>query len=378
MNPVQSPPTSGRRTLLLLVAGALLLTLGWTLTEAEAATPEAATAATINGKVITVDEVAASAKAQIEDLDKQRQAAEEQMKAQIEAGYQEELKKRLASTLDQMLEEQMLALESKATSKTGEQLVAENVKTKVAAVTDADVDAYYTQLQSQSQRQGKTLPAKEAIAGQIKAYLQQQAEQTARAAYFLTLRTKYKVEVNAPRVEIATEGHPAKGPADAPVTIVEFSDFECPFCKQVVPTLDQVKQKYGDKVRIVFRQFPLPPNMHPNAQKAAEAALCAQEQGKFWEMHDAMFNDPKALQVTALKATAEKLGVDKVKFDACLDSGRLAQKVRDDQKAGAAVGVNSTPSLFVNGRQLDPGAVPLDVITQVVEEELARAKSGKG
>ena len=225
--------------------------------------------------------------------------------------------------LGEIVEDRLLELEAKATGKTKEALVEEGIKAKAGTVGDADVDAYYEQLKTQ-QPQG--LPPKEAVAERIKQYLQQQKDQNARNAFFTDLKNKYKVEtfISEPRIEIATEGHPAKGPATAPVTIVEFSDFECPFCKRVVPTLEQVTQKYGDKVRLVFRQFPLS-SIHPNAQKAAEAALCANDQGKFWEMHDAMFKDQKALEVAALKVTAGNIGVDKAKFDQCLDSGRFAR-----------------------------------------------------
>jgi protein-disulfide isomerase len=374
MNPAQSPATSGRRTLLLLASGALLFTLGWML--AGGASLEAKTdakpaadnkAATINGVVVTVDEVTAKAKDRLDDLDLQRQ--------QMEMKFQQERTNRMLTALGELLEDRLLELEAKATGKTKEALLDEGVKAKAGTVGDADVDAYYEQLKTQ-QPQG--LPPKESIAERIKQYLQQQKDQNARNAFFADLKTKYKVEtfLTEPRAEIATEGHPAKGPADALVTIVEFSDFECPFCKTVVPTLEQITQKYGKEVRLVFRQFPLT-SIHPNAQKAAEAALCANEQGKFWEMHDAMFKDQKALAVPALKTTAGGLGIDQAKFDQCLDSGRLAQRVKEDERAGALVGVSGTPALFINGRSFS-GAQPFDVLSGVIEEELAKAKSGKG
>ena len=374
MNPAQSSATSGRRTLLLLASGALLFTLGWILAggaslEAKTESKPAADnrAAVVNGTVVTLDEVNAKAKDKLDELDMQYQ--------QMQFKFQQERTNRMLAALGEILEDRLLELEAKATGKTKEQLLDEGVKAKAGTVGDADVNAYYDQLKAQ-QPQG--LPPKESIADRIKQYLQQQRDQTARNAYFTDLKAKYKVEtfLTEPRVEIATEGHPAKGPADAPVTIVEFSDFQCPFCKQVVPTLHQITQKYGDQVRLVFRQFPLT-SIHPFAQKAAEAALCANEQGKFWEMHDAMFGDQSKLEVSALKVTASNLGVDKAKFDECLDSGRFAQRVKDDEKAGTLVGVSGTPALFINGRALS-GAQPYDAVTQVIDEELAKAKNGKG
>ena len=162
---------------------------------------------------------------------------------------------------------------------------------------------------------------------------------------------------------------PSKGPANAPITIVEFSDFQCPFCSRVNPTLAQVREKYGDKVRIVFRQFPL--SFHQQAQKAAEASLCAGDQGKFWELHDAMFADQQALGVDQLKTKAAGLGVNAEQFNQCLDSGKHAATVQADLKDGSAAGVSGTPAMFINGRFLS-GAQPLNEITKVIDDELAR------
>lgn len=132
-----------------------------------------------------------------------------------------------------------------------------------------------------------------------------------------------------------------------------------------------VRQTYGDKVRIVFKDFPLP--NHPEAFKAAEAAHCAGEQGKYWELHDAMFANQRALQVPALKQTAKTLGLDSAKFDQCLDSGKHADNVRTDYELGEKMGVNSTPTIYVNGRPL-VGAQPFEAFKQVIDEELSRVK----
>jgi protein-disulfide isomerase len=172
------------------------------------------------------------------------------------------------------------------------------------------------------------------------------------------------------RIDVEADGFPAKGPADAPVTIVEFSDFQCPFCSRLLPALGQVVEEYGNQVRLVFRQFPLS-SLHPDAQKAAEASLCANEQGMFWEMHDAMFENQQALGVEQLKATARSLGVEGTDFDSCLDSGRFATEVAADLQAGRAIGVNGTPALFINGRFLS-GAKPFEDIAELVDDELQR------
>jgi protein-disulfide isomerase len=245
---------------------------------------------------------------------------------------------------------------------TKDQLLAE---IKPTAVTDADVDAFYEQNKAQIPR------PKDQVAGQIKTYLEQQGQQKAKTEYFKTLEAKYKVEMKMEpiRVEVAATG-PAKGPASAPVTIVEFSDFQCPFCSRLTPTIAEVEKKYGDKVRVVFRQYPLP--FHQNAQKAAEASLGALDQGKFWEMHDAMFKDQAGLAVDGLKSKAAGIaGINAASFNCCLDSGKETPAVQSDMKEGTKAGVNGTPAMFVNGRFIS-GVVSPDDLSKVIDDELKR------
>jgi protein-disulfide isomerase len=303
--------------------------------------------AVVNGKPITEADV--------------RQANADQFKA-LDREYQTNLHTLMESSLQTTIQDRLVDAEAAARKVTKEQVLAE---IKPATVTDAEVDAFYEQNKAQIPK------PKDQVAGQIKTYLEQQGQQKARSEYFKTLEAKYKVDMKMEpiRVEVAATG-PAKGPATAPVTIVEFSDFQCPFCSRLTPTIAEVEKKYGDKVRIVFRQYPLP--FHQNAQKAAEASLCAQDQGKFWEMHDAMFGNQAALGVDQLKAKAAELGMNADKFNKCVDSGEKAAAIQADQKAGSAAGVNGTPALFVNGRFIN-GAVPLDQITTVVDDELRRA-----
>jgi protein-disulfide isomerase len=265
--------------------------------------------------------------------------------------------------LDQAIKERLLEAEAAGRSVTKEQLLTE---IKPAAVTDADVDAFYEQNKAQ-------IPpnmTKEQVTPRIRQYLEGQKQTEARDAFYKQLEAKYKVEhlLEPARVEVAAVG-PAKGPENAPVTIVEFSDFQCPFCARLIPTLEQVRQKYGDKVRLVFRQYPL--GFHQHAQKAAEASLCANEQGKFWELHDAMFQNQQALAVEALKAKAAELGMNAETFNACLDSSKFADEVQADFQAGTVAGVSGTPAMFINGRFIS-GAVPLDQITKVIDDELKR------
>jgi protein-disulfide isomerase len=174
----------------------------------------------------------------------------------------------------------------------------------------------------------------------------------------------------APKVDVSADDDPAKGDKNAPVTIIEFSDFECPFCgRWFTQTYPQLKSEYIDtgKVRLVYRDFPL--GFHPNAQKAAEAAECADEQGKFWEMHDKIFANQQAIAVANLKQYAKDLGLDSSKFDSCLDSDKYASEVQKDYQDGTAAGVSGTPSFFING-QLVVGAQPYSVFKQAIDAEL--------
>ena len=170
-------------------------------------------------------------------------------------------------------------------------------------------------------------------------------------------------------VVIETGDAPSRGNPKAPVTIVEFSDFQCPYCVRARPAVARVREVYGDKVRFAFRHFPL--DFHAQAEKAGEAAACAGEQGKFWEMHDLLWTNTAKLQVPDLKAHAATLGMDAAAFSQCLDSGRHSGLVASDLEAGQGYGVSGTPAFFVNGRPL-VGAQPFEAFAQVIDDELAR------
>jgi protein-disulfide isomerase len=166
---------------------------------------------------------------------------------------------------------------------------------------------------------------------------------------------------------VAAEG-PAMGEEKAPVTIVEFSDYQCPFCSRAEDTVKKVLDSYKGKVRLVFRDYPLP--FHPQAQKASEAAHCAGDQGKYWQMHEKLFANQSALGVPQLKDHAKGLGLDAAKFDKCLDSGEKAKIVETSKKAGDEAGVNGTPAFFINGRPLS-GAREFEKFKEIIDYELA-------
>jgi protein-disulfide isomerase len=302
--------------------------------------------AVVNGKPVTEADV--------------RQNSADQF-AQLERDYEQNKHQLLEGQLKQLIQDRLLEAEAEARKVTKEQLLAD---IKPAVVDDAAINAFY------EENKARIPQPKEQVAPQIKQYLEQRGQFEAREKFFTDLEGKYKVEMKMEplRTEVAAVG-PAKGPETAPVTIVEFSDFQCPFCARLIPTLDQVTSKYGDKVRLVFRQFPLA--MHAEAQKAAEASLCANDQGKFWPMHDALFQNQQTLQVAALKTKATELGLNAEAFNSCLDSGKYADQVATDMKEGTAAGVSGTPALFINGRFIS-GAVPFEQISEVIDDELRR------
>lgn len=347
--PTSVKPLAAAAAALMLVGLALPACAGEGKSAAAKAAPAPAATqnvAEIDGQPVTMTELEQMVSAQLAQIDKQRRQILEQ-------------------SLDGLVEEKLIEREATARSVTKDQLVASEITSKVVEVTDPEVDAWY---EANKARVGNR--PKDQIAPQIKAYLGNERAMKIRGDFLAGLRSKYKVKLllEPYRLDVPAVG-PAKGPDTAPVTIVEFSDFECPFCSRVTPTLTQVHDTYGDKVRIVFRNFPLP--IHPSAPKAAEAAACAFELGKFWEMHDAMFADQKGLAIDGLKAKAAAVGLDAAKFDECLTSGRMASKVQADLEAGRAAGVNGTPAFFINGRDLS-GAVPFEQFKQLIDDELAR------
>lgn len=168
---------------------------------------------------------------------------------------------------------------------------------------------------------------------------------------------------------------PSFGPQDAELTVVLFEDFECPFCGALYPNLKYAMQTYGDRVRFVYRDFPVP-EIHPNAQKAAEAGQCAHDQGRFWEYHDVLYQNQHSLGVTALKNYAKQLGLNQQDFDFCLDSGKNADEVQSDFKDGVAAGVPGTPGLFFNG-ELISGVVSADGFDQIIALFITEDKEKK-
>lgn len=283
----------------------------------------------------------------------------------FEADYRKRKQDILQKKVEELVGDRLLEIEAFARRTSKEELIKE-VTESASDPTEEEIDRLWEANKNRFQDQ-----TREEIAPQIEAYLRNQKSQAALVDFLEELSDKYDVtyHLEPVRFEISTEGDPSKGgPETAPVTIVEFSDFECPYCSRVNPTLERVLDRFGEQVRLVFRQFPL--EMHRHARKAAEASLCAFDQGKFWEMHDALFADRNALAVEQIKEKAEALGLDTEQFTECLDSGVKSAQIDEDIKAGLVAGVSGTPTVYVNGRPL-PAGTSFQSIVDLVEEELA-------
>jgi predicted DsbA family dithiol-disulfide isomerase len=286
---------------------------------------------------------------------------------QMDFEYRSQRHQVIESAMRRYVRDQLLDAEAAERGISADALLEEIIGDQVD-VGEEDVRVFY--LQNQAGMQGRSY---EAIAPQIRDYLENQIREPVLEEFVEEVAAERDVDylLGPFRVELDIARAPFIGPADAPVTMVEFSDFECPYCESFLPTLEQVKATYPEDVKIVFLQFPLR-QIHPNAQKSGEASLCAFEQGKFWEAHDLYFSEQNSLAVPDLKEKAERLGLDAEAFATCLDSGRYVDRVQAEMDLGVAVGVTGTPAVFINGRPLQAGAVPFEMVAELIDDELER------
>ena len=312
---------------------------------AVAARAEDRPAATVAGEPIPLAAVDELVKAQLMEI----RSREHQLRSQA---------------LDALVAQSLLAKEAKARGVSEEALEKAEILDK-AVVPEAESRAYY---EANKARIGSM--AEDEAMKQIREGLAQQRQGERRAAFAKELRAKYDVKILLEpfRVAITLGDAPVRGAATAPVTVLEFSDFQCPYCVRSRPVVAKIREAYGDKVRWAFRHYPL--SFHERAQKAGEAAACAGDQGRFWEMHDRLFANQGALTPDALKSHARAVGLDGAKFDACLDSGRMAPSVEASRKLGDILSLSSTPAFFINGRPLT-GALPFERFKELVDWELA-------
>lgn len=285
--------------------------------------------ATVNGKRITSGDI------------------EDTLKSLI-FSVQEQVYELRKQALDMKINDLLLEAEAKRRNVTAAALFESEVRPRVKPVTEEEARKLYEV--NKATVQGTF----DELRPQVIQYLQGQAQEKAAEEYAVQLRTGANLQVflkmpDPPVFEIAIDDRPWKGGANASVTIVEFTDYECPSCGATQPVLEEVAREFGDKVKLVVRNFPLA--QHSRAFKAAEASEAAREQGKYWEYSALLFANQKALEVPRLKEYATRLGLDRAKFDAALDSGRFSSRVKRDLADGERIGIDSTPSVFINGKR---------------------------
>ncbi len=264
--------------------------------------------------------------------------------------------------LESMADDYLLEQAASKQHLTVDEYLKRNLKT--TKVTDAEARQFYDKNAAL-----KRVPF-DKIKPRLIAFMQQQRDAQARNELLASLKkdSPVKIMLQPPRFKVAITGRPSLGPSNAPVKIVEFADFQCPFCGRVEPTVNQILKTYGNKVELTYVNFPLP--IHPYAFQAAQAAECAEQQGKFWPYHNALFANQSKLDVKDLKALATKVGLNRKEFDTCFDQGKSKQAVERDVQEGQKLGVTGTPSFFINGRLL-VGAQPFARFKSIIDQELA-------
>ncbi len=277
--------------------------------------------------------------------------------------YQAETK-----ALDEFIAQHLLESEAQRQHLTIDELLKRDVYDKIADPTDEQLRAVYEVSNAGNQ-------PFDTVKDKLLEYVRNARQTKARIAYIEALRAKSDVLVllAPPRTEVEVGDAPRSGPANARVQLVEFADYECPYCIKVHPTVKQLQDEFGDRVSFVFKNLPLP--MHAHAEKAAEAALCAAAQNKFWDYHNKLFTSSQ-LDVPALKQFAVDLKLDSAKFNTCLDSGSQAAAIQKDAAEAQKLGLSATPSFFLNGHFFT-GAVDYPSLKQMVLKELGSAEKPK-
>lgn len=285
----------------------------------------------------------------------------------IEAQYRKQKSKTIQDALDAILRERVIDAEAKKQGKTVEDLILAEAGGTFDP-TDVQIEDWYKE--NQARLGGRSL---EQLRSQIADLLRKQNREDGAIKLQDRLNKERQVVVKFEPFRLTFEAgqSPTLGKAGAPVQVVEFSDFQCPFCQRFYPTIHELSKNYGDKIQVVYKQFPLP-SIHPFAIKAAEASLCARDQGKFWELHDMMFKEQATIGVSDLKQKAVRLGMNGPEFNKCLDTGKYSEEVQNDMKLGTRAGITGTPAVFVNGIEVPGGAVPYSKIASAIDLELAK------
>ena len=290
----------------------------------------------------------------------------------LEAEYLTNRYETESQALDQVLNDKLLEAEAKKRGLTSPiELLKTEVEQKAGEPTDKEVQELYD---ANARRLGGQ--PLEAVRDQVVGAVRQRKQQERYGAFIEELRASYKVNLTLPypelpRFEVSVDDDPSIGPVDAPVTIVQFAEFQCPYCGKARESLAQVEKAYPGKVRFVFRDFPL--GFHDRAIPAAVAANCAgkQDPAKYWKVHDILMTNQRALQEPDLERAAQEAGVDMAKWKSCRTEVAMEEEVKKDMADGEAVGVSGTPAFFVNGIFLN-GAVPFERFKSIIDRELAK------
>jgi protein-disulfide isomerase len=281
----------------------------------------------------------------------------------LQAEYQFYLNERKA--LEDLIDTRLLADEARKRNISLDQLLDTEVYKGVKDPTEDQLEVYYEGLDTQQPYQ--------AVREDVLQHIRELRRTKARAAFVENLRKEAKINIllMPPSADVEIAKAYSSGSLNAPVVLVEFADYECPYCQKVNPQIQQLKKEYGDNLTVIYKDFPLP--MHHGSEKAAEASRCAGEQGKFWEYHDVLFYS-RLIDVDALKNHARTLNLDGDRFDTCLDSGKQAASVKQDLDEAKSLGLTGTPSFFVNGHFFS-GVVDYAALKDIVNQQLNLAAS---
>jgi protein-disulfide isomerase len=295
------------------------------------------------------------------DIDK---SGGKQLQALRQQLYQLERQK-----LDEHIGAILVTLEAKKRRISVATLLEQEVNSSVKPPSEEEIRGLY-------EKNKERIPVEfEKVRDQIRNYLHEQKITQRKIEYFKTLRINGKVTTylkppELVRVGLSVNGAPSKGSEKAEVTIVKFEDFQCPYCKAVQPNYQEVLKRYDGKVRLVHKDLPLD-QIHPQARQAAEAARCADDEGKFWQYHDKLYASAPKAAPEDLKSYAKEVGLNGNSFEKCLSTGKYKARVQKDVDEGAVLGLTGTPIFFINGRELS-GAQSVEAIAQIIDEELAR------
>jgi protein-disulfide isomerase len=272
--------------------------------------------------------------------------------------------------LEKLIDKEVLDQQARKEKVSEEDLLRKHITSAIKDPSEETMRIYYIALQTDQ-------PYAE-LRGKILDHIRKLEEHKMVADYIKSLRAQDNIQVmlEPPREDDVVVGTtPVMGPSVAPVTVVEFADYQCPYCRATEANAEKLRAQFKNQIRYSYRDFPLP--NHQFAEKAAEASRCAGDQGKYWEYHDLLFTgDGTALDLAGLKAFASKAKLDTAKFDSCLDSNKEQAAVQQDLNQGQSLGVSGTPSFFINGYFVG-GSVTYDTLKELVQRQIAAAHQAK-